>query len=267
MKFIGLKIVVANLLVLAFTVTAKAEPIGISARRLPNESAAIAARRAYTVALKRGGFMDLKTGLTAQDAMRPFKEINLNSISSWPDKNFLTQNFEAVRDIRMVDMPETPKFPRRLSWLYPDDGCFARADLERKNLVERGLPPLQKIVITGDLTVKTANAPDGMVTWWWHISQIVRVGSEVYVLDPAIEPSRALPVREWLARMVPKVDEAQVAICSPFTYTISSDCNQPADQSESALSDEYYYLDYEWSRQVELGRDPNLVLGNSPPWK
>jgi hypothetical protein len=106
-----------------------------------------------------------------------------------------------------------------------------------------------------------------MVTWWWHISQIVRVGNEVFVLDPAIEPSRPLPVREWLATMVANPDEAQVVICSPYTYTINSNCEEQFDQSASALSDQYYYLDYEWSRQIELGRDPNVVLGDTPPWK
>lgn len=267
MKLSGLKMVLANLVLLAFTVTANAELIGISARRLPNESAEVAARRAYTVALKTGAFMALKTGLSAQDAMRPFKEIDLNSITTWPSKTLVSKSFEAVRDARMVEIPHKPEFPRRLSWLYPDDGCFARADLERKNFVERGLPAPQKILITGDLTVKTANAPGGSVAWWWHISQVVRVGNEVFVLDPAIEPSRPLPVREWLATMVANPDEAQVAICSPYTYSIGNDCNELADQSASALSDQFHYLEYEWNRQIELGRDPNVVLGNSPPWK
>lgn len=267
MKISGLILVLAAGLIVCVGGEGNAEPIGISARRLPHESAETASRRAYTLALKRGGFMGVKIGATAQDAMRPFAEIDLNSVKVWNSKASIQSVFESVRDERMVQMPDEPKFPRRLSWLYPDDGCFARADLERKKLESNGFPSTQKILITGDLSVKTANAPGGFVTWWWHISDVVRVGNEVFVLDPAIEPTRPLPVREWIATMVANPDTAQVAICSPYTYSINSDCGELVDQSASALTDQFYYLDYEWTRQIELGRDPKLVLGEQPPWK
>jgi hypothetical protein len=35
---------------------------------------------------------------------------------------------------------------------------------------------------------------------------------------------------------------------------------------EAALDQQKYFLEYEWERLIDLGRKPELELGDSPPW-
>jgi hypothetical protein len=86
------------------------------------------------------------------------------------------------------------------------------------------------------------------------------------VLDPSIEPSAAIPLADWLSRQS-RLADVLVSVCSSYAYTPSDRCDQDADQYESAHSDQSRYLSAEWARQLELSRDPNVVLGDSPPWK
>ena len=100
------------------------------------------------------------------------------------------------------------------------------------------------------------------------MAPIVRVGHEVYVLDPAIEPKRPLEVHEWLARMgADFTNPVEVAICSSHSYDPVSNCAQGANRSADAYDDQYHFLSEEWTRQIDLQRDPAQVLGDNPPWR
>jgi uncharacterized protein (UPF0216 family) len=59
--------------------------------------------------------------------------------------------------------------PPCIPFLYPDDGCWARAHEMRRLMVDMGLAP-KKVWIEGNLNVKTKNNPACQVSWGWHVA-------------------------------------------------------------------------------------------------
>lgn len=157
---------------------------------------------------------------------------------------------------------------RRASWLYPDDGCFVRATVVDKILREQfAVEQSAKIFIFGNLNVKTANSPDGEVSWWYHVAAITKVktatSEDYYVYDPAISFDSPLPVKDWIVAM--QDPHAEIAICSGAAYDPGSDCKANGENvysrtNQKAENAAPYYLDQEWDRLVELGRDPKAEL-------
>ena len=237
-----------------------------SAVRLPGESFQSALRRYWA---KSGGLDRAKfeTGQTALQMALPVDHLKYDRLPHWASPEILSRGFKQTRDMRFLTTEDHPGFLRRSSWLYPDDGCFARAALASQNLGRWGYPRPAKIFIFGDLTVKTANSPSGVVNWWYHVVASVIVNQGVAILDPAIEPSRPLSLREWVLRMTSTVSEVKISICDPATYTPNDLCDAPDSQSErSAAADQSIYLSAEWERLIEMHRDPLRELGEFPPW-
>ena len=115
----------------------------------------------------------------------------------------------------------------------------------------------------------TPNSPSGSVYWWYHVVPVIRSAAtgEVYVYDPAIDPSMLLPWEVWLLKQVPSLNDVQVTIADSNAYVPSSPVSGGADPYSTAVSHlQTWYLNDEWTRQVQLGRDPTQVLGDSPPW-
>lgn len=182
-----------------------------------------------------------------------------------------TAIFKQVRDERFLALRsyEDPAsvFDRRLSWLYPKDGCYARAELAIRRSAMKGKGRPAKIFAFGSLSLKTPYAKSGKVTWWYHVSPVVKVSdTELWVLDPSVESSRPLTVKEWASRMG-DTNHIRVAVCSPFTYGPTDPCAGSLDEGvERALKDEGKYLDLEWRNLKSLSKNPTLTLGDAPPW-
>jgi hypothetical protein len=176
--------------------------------------------------------------------------------------------FAAVRDLQFLDDPTRNGIKRRSSWLYPDNGCYARADLMIRNSRELGhLSQLAKLFIFGPLEVVTANHSVGVVYWWYHVAPIVQALGTTYVIDPAVDHIKPLPLTQWLERISRDSSELLASLCQSSAYGPFNRCETTADQGASrATEDQASLLDLEWQRLVELGRDPTLELGNSPPW-
>lgn len=175
--------------------------------------------------------------------------------------------FQWVRDLRFLTVKNNPQFLRRITWQYPDDGCFARAELAARKLKENGFDGLKKIFVFGDLEADTPNAAEGFVTWWFHVAPMVKVDGDYMVLDPAIAPDRLITVRDWLKAMNRDYDSVQLSICNDGAYDPSSVCQQTHYlPEEEVLGHQNSFLHREWYRMKELGRDPQLVLGDFPPW-
>lgn len=193
----------------------------------------------------------------------------LRPAPAWDSEADLLRRFRVLRDARVLRADDRPAFARRATWLYPDDGCYARAALATKTLIaaEPGVRPPGKIFAFGDLSVRTANAPGGQVEWWYHVAPVVRVGTQNFVLDPAIEPTRPLTTEEWIARQTPTPESTLVALCGSGTYVPSDRCDLQSDGVEAtAVEDERELLGPEWARVLSLGRRPELELGDQPPW-
>ncbi|MBC7691236.1 MAG: hypothetical protein H7222_05655 [Methylotenera sp.] len=184
----------------------------------------------------------------------------------------LNAAFRLARDSRDLRIPDQPEFSRRLSWLYPDDGCFSRATLAMQKIKTQGLPEPLKVFIFGDLETKTPNAPGGAVIWWYHVVPAYRLSGQsgvdaVRVLDPAIQGAGPLSLKDWALAQTTDLTAVNFSICQPGTYEPGDSCDAPDElATSSAVEDESQFLELEWSRQFELGRDPHVILGDAPPW-
>jgi hypothetical protein len=205
--------------------------------------------------------------VTPLNSAKYYSEATLKKPVAWRSMEDLQERFEYLRDERFLTTPDEPDFPRRISWLYPKDGCFARAALFNRNAFRMYIPIPNKIFVFGNLRVKTPNASGGVVGWWFHVAPIVRVGDTKYVMDPAIEATKPLPLHEWLARMG-KPGKIKVAICGSGAYSPSDSCEEKTDGLEFAAERTIkQYLKLEKEELRRLGRNHELELGEHPPWK
>lgn len=204
---------------------------------------------------------------TPYDNQERFADLDASTVPEWDSIEALSEVFEDIRDLRHLQTPARPSFQRRISWLYPDDGCFARAALARQKIEDQWGKPLAKLFIFGDLEVQTPNSPDGSVQWAWHVVPLVKINGVLHVIDPAIDPKQPMTAEAWALKQVSDINDARFAICKSYSYSPYSRCTDATANDESrALSDQQTYLGYEWSRVQELSRDPERELGDFPPW-
>lgn len=195
-----------------------------------------------------------------------YDESKLPEVTSWREKDLLTR-FESLRDGRHLVMSGKPEMPRRPSWLYPDDGCFARAAMVNRQAFRSFYPTPNKVFAFGNLRVKTPHSKRGVVGWWYHVAAIVQVKDKKYVIDPSIELTRPLELQEWIKRMG-NPQKIKVAICGSGTYSPGDSCDKKTDGIESrARRAQEHYLRLEWERVKALGLPPEDKLGNNPPWQ
>lgn len=195
------------------------------------------------------------------------KNIDIVKVPEWTKRSELQKAFETVRDERFMPDADHPGFQRRMSWLYPDDGCFARAELFSQKLIEYGYPKPAKVFAFGDLSVWTQNSPMGMVSWWYHVVVGYRVGTEIFVFDPAITAEHPLPLKEWVRLMNVKADEVTISVCDSNSDDPYGPCvGSPEKTRDQAISRQSLFFGSEWNRVEILGDDPMKVLGDEPPW-
>jgi len=205
----------------------------------------------------------------------------LANVPVWSSNETITEAFARVRDTAFIswNLSDGTFFPRRSTWLYPDDGCFARAELMAFNLEDWGYPGVVKIFVFGNLEVTSQNAakkPDGTtgsVRWWYHVAPILKSGENKYiVLDPSIDPQKPLPLSSWLNSMGWNNGSGTtilMSICPSHTYVPYDDCDFAIISTgnyDATLERQKYYLPKEWNRLVNLGRDPLSELGRYPWW-
>lgn len=195
-----------------------------------------------------------------------FNQPWLKLTESEMDPVTLQSLFEEVRDLQ--PLKDENKNPRRLTWLYPDDGCYARSAMAQQQLKTRGQGQFQQIFVFGNLVAETNNHPSGQVNWWYHVVPIIKTSFGTFVFDPALEPNHPLLIDQWIDTIMPHRFDAKASLCAPATYSPEDICKtKGAIKEEAAIHDETeVYLDLEWSRLSNLGRDPKKELGDEPPW-
>lgn len=198
---------------------------------------------------------------TPYDVAQDLSKINFGAVYDLKNNEDLMTIFNYVRDTRFIQIIQDPIQRRKLSWKYPDDGCFVRAELMARFIKERRMPPTMKIFVFGDLAVRTPNSPEGVVRWWYHVAPIYRVGRNVYVLDPSIEPRRPVLIQEWRERVSLESQARNFALCSQHTFDPYDSCFAPVGLSfENLVYQQQSFLNYEWDRILRLGRDPYVEL-------
>lgn len=224
-----------------------------------------AAKARYFLRLQARG-LRVRRG-SALDSAIPARELRFEDVPLWDGSLAFDSVFRTLRDDRFLWSTGSANDPRRISWLYPDDGCFARAAMSESWLTAHGFSRTRKLFAFGRLAVSTPNSPRGAVYWWYHVVPAVRVGGDVVIVDPAVEPGRPLAFAEWLSRIASDPDSVRVSLCGTFAYAPASSCLESGEDEESgAWTDEKYYLRAEYRRLVALGRDTDQELGDNPPW-
>jgi hypothetical protein len=266
--------ILISCIVLALTIQvenllAAGSPFGLPARRLPGVSSSY-----YTQKL------DNELSLFKQDKLVSvrssaisYDQVDWNSV---PDlhlnDDIAVEIFQLVRDMRFIDHEgdfETIR-KRRATWLYPDDGCFARSALSQSLIKSSGKisAVFGQIFIFGDLQAKTPNNEDGWVTWWYHVAPIYKSNGVIYIIDPAVNPKKILLLDEWLDLVSIQKSNLKISLCDEKSYDPTSPCFGNEDNTlERALSAENnLFLDAELQRIQDLNRNPEQELGDAPPW-
>jgi len=76
-----------------------------------------------------------------------------------------------------------------------------------------------------------------------------------------------MPWQTWLLKQVTSLDNVEVTVADSNAYNPGSPVTGGSNQRTLVLSNmQNTYLGFEWARQVTLGREPSLVLGDYPPW-
>lgn len=237
---------------------------GASAARRPGETEDAAYRRRLSE-LERSGVPRAAPGESARDAAQPYARADLSRLPEWPDLESARAAFLRIRDERFLRASGRPDFARRIPWLYPDDGCFVRAQTAVERLAGK---PLAKLFVFGQLSLRTRFSPSGRVFWWYHVVPAFQVAGKPYVFDPAIDPSGTLALEDWLRRQVADPASTRIAVCDAGSYAPFSRCQAPppSEAAGRAPGDRLRFLDLEWNRMTALGNDPRKILGDAPPW-
>lgn len=206
-----------------------------------------------------------------------FELLNYNKVTKYKSYKEIEEAFFKIRDDRFLDDPDKAFFKRRISWLYPDDGCYIRAENVNTRLLRWGYPMGAKVFIFGNLNVETSYGKPFIennsctisdVSWWYHVAVIVSDGTDNYVMDPSLDAFRPLKLQDWILKMVPKTEDAELSICSSFTYSPYSGCDTLISETLLfQISLQKTFLSYERDRMEELNRYPDIELGAFPPWK
>jgi hypothetical protein len=123
--------------------------------------------------------------------------------------------------------------PPCIPFLYPDDGCWARAHEMCRLMIADGAQP-EKIWIFGTLPpggiseysdpplhVISPNKPECNVRWYWHVAPTLQVttgsGTETWIIDPSLFPG-PVPKATWVAEQ--RDPSAALASSSAVVYLL-----------------------------------------------
>lgn len=139
--------------------------------------------------------------------------------------------------------PTAPCIP----FLYPDDGCWARAHEMCRLMEAEGADPA-KVWIYGNLVVETSNNPQCKVRWGWHVAPTLQLDapgrSRTYVIDPSLfqEP---VPQEVWAGV---QGDPSATLVATPASVYYR-------DQSGEIVTDPTY-----WQTQFVLNIYRNALM-------
>ncbi len=199
---------------------------------------------------------------SASSVAKPLEGIDFSSVPDVGNRENVNAIFRYFRDTRFINNANSPKRQRRLSWYYPDDGCYVRAQLMVNFGEMRNWPAPKKVFAFGNLATRTQNHPRGMVFWWYHVAPVYRTGEVVWVIDPAVDFQKPLTIKQWRNAISAQGSGAKkFALCSGQTYGPSQNCSRPGRVNHnSVINSQKSFHAYEWNRVQDLGWDPFKVL-------
>jgi hypothetical protein len=119
-----------------------------------------------------------------------------------------------------------------IDWEKARSNCDGRMAAAVQGLQAAGYPTPTAVLAYGNLRPLTVNDPAGFLAFDWHIAATVQVALDsgltaFFVLDPALDPTRPLPLREWYARLVDSAGSPLDFSCLDY-YAGSPEIGDPA---------------------------------------
>lgn len=171
-------------------------------------------------------------------------------------EGFATEAFQ----VRLHDNPNPGDFLRRGPWLYPANGCYAKAAHVSFLAKQKGLPQPGKIYVYGDLEFDSPYAKNGhRVYWRYHMAAAYLFDDQVFIVDPGMSAT-VLTQQNWLNLISPSPESVRVKYCDENSYSPLSTCVGGRGNGAN-LSHVRGILRDEWSNLRRLGYDPYVLLG------
>jgi len=281
-KIKGYCFILLSFWIFGFSISTRAEqtkePFGIPSFRFANEHYQDAAQRNIaelkeSAATSPGQWLDAFFGFDAENSAfsvaKPRQDLDFSSLESWNNEQQVEHAFISGRDSRFLILAfDGSQEKRRISWMFPQDGCFVRAEVFKNRLKKFGYPSVKKIFAFGDLSATTHDTESGSVNWWFHVAVVVGIGDQAMVLDPAVEPDRPVTVEEWAKLISPQPDKLTFSLCDAGTFGPMNGCDAPkvfssffVDLLQGVL------LRLEQTNLLALGRNVGQELLESPYWR
>ena len=200
---------------------------------------------------------------------KPLSEIDISNIQSWDNISQVNDIFTSGRDSRFLILDfEKALDKRRILWMFPEEGCFVRAEVLKNHIEKLGFPEVKKLFVFGDLGIESPNIVKGNVTWWYHVAVAVKVDDKMMVIDPSISDDKPLTVAEWSNKLSSTPEDLTYSMCDADTFGPLHSCTNPP-RFTAYITDflQAIFLRLESSNLVTLQRDPLQELADNPPWK
>lgn len=214
--------------------------------------------------------------LTARQIKTRITEIDFSAVPEWPRK-LIDEAFYRIRDERFLVADSNPNFPRRVPWVYVENGCFLKATLVRRKFEEWGYPSIKKLFVFGDMEFDTRLSPKGRMGYKDHVAVVVRHESTIFLIDASVNTERPMELYQWATFLSSNSDpyELNYSLCSQFTFGHNSPAfAQSADEEVGSRNGEMRDVDFfsqdflkkEWDWVLSLGLNPMDALGDNPVW-
>lgn len=213
-----------------------------------------------------------KVGFKFGNVLARSEAFNLSSsvdaIPEWLNTFAELEAFNKItREIRQYKNPNAKNYLRQAPWLYPIDGCYAKAAHVSAVLQERGQVAPGKIFAFGNLRVKSKYAAGGYAYWSYHVVSGYRFDNKIYVFDPVASEnedgtnSGLLTLQEWLTRISTDRSQVRVSICDSNAYDPASQCIGGENHGKF-LGHMPTILDWEYNNLLDMGFAANSLLNN-----
>ncbi len=168
-----------------------------------------------------------------------------------------------ARTLRRYQNPNSGSFQRRAPWFFPTDGCYAKAAHISSVAKARGYVRPGKIFAYGDLEFNSTYSRNRKTTYWsYHVAAAYQVGAAVYVIDPMVNPNRAITSADWVSRISPNPIAVKVTLCDGSAYSPYSRC-RGGNGNGAYTGHISEILRQEWNHLIFLGFSPVSLLGPS----
>lgn len=185
--------------------------------------------------------------------------INWKQIPEWQSLDQLINAFNIVHNQRQYNDTEIPSFLRRITWLYSEDGCFQRAANIAIQLNQLRMPKIKQLYIFNHITNN----------WVYHVAPAARVGEQVYILDPALNPLGPIKLWDWLELFTDSSANILSNLCDETTWDPNGNCYlysfdyNDIDENKSL---QQWREEFQVLERAKLGTLADDQLGDNPPW-